>query len=81
MVCLLLILKFSVTNCMGSVSIWCSDYSGRVGPTIWWDQPVVPDVRGWGTVSAAECCQLSGGCPASGTHVPALGLREPGFTA
>ena len=54
-------------------------WKGR--PTVRWDQPVVTDIWGQDAAPPPESGQLSGSSPASGKPVPALGLREAGFTA
>lgn len=39
------------------------DYSVRVGSTLWWDQPVVTYIQGWGTSHFSGYCHLSGALP------------------
>lgn len=70
--------EISATNCIDPVSILGSLLRAIIlggGPTLGCSQPVVTDTGGRGLPPSSRVS------PAPGTRVPALGLRELGFTA
>lgn len=62
--------------CIYFMQLASCDYSGRVGPTLWRDQPVVTNIWGWRTHPFSWVLSTLGSCPASVTQAPALELAH-----